>query len=50
VYSPDDATRLGRRHNRATETTALTPPVLDSGPLAPGNDQADDDDAEDPAA
>src|ERR1700742_4881949 len=50
VYSADDATRLGRRHNRATETTALTPPVLDSGPLAPGNDQADDDDAEDPAA
>jgi diguanylate cyclase (GGDEF)-like protein len=50
VYSPDDATRLGRRHNRATETTALTPPVLDSGPLAPGNDEADDDDAEDPAA
>ncbi|HEX3751640.1 MAG TPA: GGDEF domain-containing protein [Streptosporangiaceae bacterium] len=47
VYSPDDATRLGRRRDRAPGTTALT---QDSASPAVGPTATEDDEAEDPAA
>src|ERR1700761_804436 len=50
VYSPDDATRLGRRRGRAAETTTLTPPASPGPDSAPAGTEADDDEAEDPAA
>src|ERR1700744_232243 len=46
VYSPEEATRLGRRTDHAPETAALNPPP----PAPPGADADNDDDAEDSAA
>src|SRR6201996_3524725 len=50
VYSPGDPPRLGRRRGRAAETTPLTPPASPGPDSAPAGTEADDDEAEDPAA